>query len=80
MNVIYYPADFSYLNFLAVNKDPVDANTMSTNMRLNVYGSSLPVFLLNFILILQPNIVAGSALAAGVVLTVTLVWNTLPVI
>ena len=45
MNVIYYPADFSYLNFLAVNKDPVDSNTMSTNMRLNIYGSSLPVSL-----------------------------------
>jgi hypothetical protein len=31
-------------------------------------GSSLP-----------PNMVGGSALSAGVVITVTMVWNTLPV-
>jgi hypothetical protein len=37
MNVIYYPADYSYLNFLSVNKDAVKDNTMSTNMRLNIY-------------------------------------------
>jgi hypothetical protein len=43
MNVVYYPPDYSYLNFGAINKDPVALNTMSTNMRLNIYGSSLVI-------------------------------------
>jgi hypothetical protein len=44
MNVVYFPPDYSYLNFLAVNRDPIATGNMSTNMRMNLYGTSLPVF------------------------------------
>jgi hypothetical protein len=42
LNVIYYPLDKSYNNFLIPNKDNIASNNMNTNLRLNIYGSGLP--------------------------------------
>lgn len=42
LNVIYYPLDKSYNNFLIPNKDNITTNNMNTNIRLNIYGSGLP--------------------------------------
>ena len=63
LNVIYYPPDFSYLNFNG--PDVNSSSKMSTNMRLNLYGQSLPT-----------NTLTGGA--AGVILTFTAVWNVIP--
>lgn len=42
LNVIYYPLDKSYNNFIIPNKDNILTNSMNTNIRLNIYGSGLP--------------------------------------
>ena len=47
MNVVYYPADYSYLNFMAVNKDPIALNIMSTSLRLNLYVKLYVILIVN---------------------------------
>lgn len=68
INAVYYPPDYSYMNFLQVNKDNVSVNTMSTNLRLNIYGASLP----------PPNVDGGNNTSAGVILSFVVVWNVIP--
>lgn len=65
VNAVYYPPDYSYLNFLRVNQDNVLGGQMSTSLRLNIYGASLP-----------PPILAGNS--AGVILSFITVWNVIP--
>jgi hypothetical protein len=65
MNVVYYPPDYSYLQFLKVNTDPTGSGgNMSTNVRLHIYGNSLP-----------PSSLGGSS---GVILSYNCVWNCIP--
>jgi hypothetical protein len=64
---VYYPPDYSYINFLQVNKDNVSSGQMSTNLRLNIYGVSLP----------PPN-VDGSANPNCIVITFNSVYSILP--
>ena len=42
LNVIYYPLDTSYTQFMNVNQDNIATHSMSTSLRLSIYGSSLP--------------------------------------
>ena len=65
VNAVYYPPDYSYLNFLRVNQDNITGGQMSTSLRLNIYGASLP----------PPNLAGQSA---GVILTFVCVWNIIP--
>jgi hypothetical protein len=60
ISVIYYPADYSYLNFSRV---PSVVNNSVTNMRLNIYGKSLPPALLG---------------ASNITVTYNAIWNVIP--
>lgn len=68
INAVYYPPDYSYMNFLKVNQDSVSGGQMSTSLRLNIYGASLP----------PPNVGGGVNNSAGVVLSFVVVWNVIP--
>jgi hypothetical protein len=46
VNAVYYPPDYSYLNFLRVNNDNVTNGQMSTSLRLNIYGASVRLLLI----------------------------------
>lgn len=69
LNVVYFPPDYSYLNFFQVNRDNVASNTMSTNVRLCIYGNSLP----------GPNIDGGvNNNMNAIMATWVVVWSVLP--
>lgn len=63
LNVVYYPLDYSYTQFLNVNYDNVASRSMNTSLRLSIYGSSLPS------LDLAQN---------SVQYTITAIWNIIP--
>lgn len=65
VSAIYYPADYSYMNFLRVNSDNTGEKLMSTSHRLNIYGMGLP-----------PEVLTGKA--AGVTLTYCAIYNVIP--
>ena len=64
INSIYFPADTSYLDFMRVNVDGITDGSLSSNIRLNIWGQGM-----------LPTPIAA---AGSVSLTVTLVWNVIP--
>ena len=62
LNVIYYPADYSYNTFQKLNTDHIATGGMTTNMRLNIYGQGLP---------------AGNV-SAPIIIDVHLIYNIIP--
>jgi hypothetical protein len=65
LSCVYFPADYSYLNFLRMNNDNIQGGQMSTNMRLNILGTALPG-------------IDAQVGGTDVQLTVTMVWNVIP--
>lgn len=63
LNVLYYPLDYSYTQFLNMNVDNVASRSMNTSIRLGVYGSTLP---------------PGSMSANSIQYTITAIWNVIP--
>ena len=65
ISAIYYPPDYSYMNFLRVNSDNTNEKLMSTSHRLNIYGMGLP-----------PEVLTGRS--AGVTLSYCAIYNVIP--